>query len=160
MSDDGTDETPSTGQPLIEQYKTYVNRSNDVSNRRLKTNQFYVSLLSGGIAAIGLLVKPQRLTGIQYIGLIVVGLVGVALCVTWFFNIWSYKQLNQGKYQVIHDMEQKLPHACYTDEWSKLEEGKNNRLYLEHWKVERAVPVILAIPYLSLAIYALWQLCA
>jgi hypothetical protein len=33
-----------------------------------------------------------------------------------------------------------------------------NRTYLEHWKVERAVPVVLAIPYLALAIYAGWML--
>jgi hypothetical protein len=158
MSDDGIDEPPATGQPLVEQYKVYVNRSNDVSNRRLKTNQFYVSLLSGGIAAIGLLVKPDELTAIQYIGLMIVGIVGVALCVTWFFNVWSYKQLNQGKYQVIHDMEEKLPHACYTDEWNILKHGDANRTYLEHWKVERAVPVVLAIPYLALAIYAGWML--
>ena len=150
---------PQTDQlALVEQYKVYVNRSSDVSNRRLKTNRFYVSLLSGGIAAIGLLVQPQELSSIRVLGLGVIGVVGVALCVNWLFNIWSYEQLNEGKYAVIHDMEKKLPHSCYKEEWEKLDEGENNRTYLTHWKVERVVPGILALPYLLLALYAVWTL--
>lgn len=88
-----------------------------------------------------------------------IGLVGVALCVNWFFNIWSYKQLNAGKYKVIRDMEEDRPHACYTDEWNEyLDEGENFRTYLTHWKVERMVPAIPAVPYLLLFIYAVARL--
>lgn len=158
MSKDGTEDPPSNQQALTEQYKVYVNRSSDVSNRRLKTNRFYVSLLSAGIGVMGLLINSQQLTDIQYIGLIVIGLVGIALCISWLLNIWSYKQLNKGKYAVIHEMEEKLPHACYRDEWKKLDYGQNNRTYLTHWKVERVVPLLLAAPYLLLAVYAAWKM--
>lgn len=150
MSEDGSD--------LLEQYKFYANTSNDVSNRRLRTNRFYVSLLSGILVALPFVIDLDNLTPIRLMAMLIIGFVGVVLCVLWFFNIWSYKQLNEGKYDVIHAMEKHLAYACFKEEWEILGEGDDFWLYIPHWKVERLVPGLMALPYLALVVYAVVNL--
>lgn len=154
MSDNGPDEESD----LLEQYKFYAGTSNDVSNRRLRTNRFYVSLLSGILVALPFVLDLNDLTPIRLAAILIIGLVGVMLCVLWFFNILSYKQLNQGKYEVIHDMERELPYPCYKLEWENLGEGKDRCRYIPHWKVERWVPGLMSLPYFAMAIFAAYTL--
>lgn len=139
----------------IELYKFYANTTNEVSNRRLKTNRFFVSLLSGIFVATPVVFDLDNLTPIRFAAMGLLGFVGLSLCVLWFFNILSYKQLNSGKYEVIHAMEQDLPYACYDREWEELQEGTDVWTYIPHWKVERLVPFVLAVPYLVILAFAL-----
>ena len=140
---------------LIEQYTKYVDTTLDVSNRRLRNNRFYVLLLSGTLAVISVLANTDI---IQEVGLLIAGLSGFALCVLWYGSILSYKQLNRGKYAVINEMEAELPAAPFRREWAHLEEGDDWRTYITHTRVERKIPGILAVPYLLIAIYAIFQL--
>ena len=78
---------------------------------------------------------------------------GLVLCGVWFINIRSYSQLNSGKFQVIHEMEQQLPYHCYAREWEILGRGRENKKYLPLTHVEQFVPFVLAVPYLSLPVY-------
>ncbi|WP_217899901.1 RipA family octameric membrane protein, partial [Nodularia sp. NIES-3585] len=70
-------------------------------------------------------------------------------------NINSYKQLNSLKFKVIHEMETHLPFPCYAREWKVLKEDKHRRRYLRLTSVEQYIPIIFAIPYLCLFVYAL-----
>lgn len=143
---------------LFKQYEFYASTSSQVSDRRLRTNRFYVSLLSGVLVVVPVVFDLESLSPIRLAAMALVGFVGLSLCVLWFFNIWSYKQLNAGKYAVIHAMEQELPYACYDREWDELSEGRDFRTYIPHWKVERLVPFVLAVPYLLLLAFALYKL--
>lgn len=143
---------------LLEQYKFYAGTSNDVSNRRLRTNRFYVSLLSGILVVLPFVLDLDNLTPIRLAGMVLIGFVGVLLCVLWYYNIKSYKQLNEGKYEIIHEMEENLPYPCYTKEWEILGEGRDKEKYITHWSVERWVPRMLAIPYLILGLFGLFRL--
>lgn len=140
---------------LIEQYTTYVNTTLDVSNRRMRNNRFYVLLLSGTLAVISVLADTQI---IQEAGLLLAGLLGLALCILWYLSIVSYKQLNSGKYDVIKAMEKDLPTQPFDNEWELLERGNKWRTYITHTRVERKIPVVLAIPYLLISIYAAMQI--
>lgn len=155
---DGSADGPSDddrGPPpeLIEQYTAYVNTTLDVSNRRMRNNRFYVLLLSGTLAVISVLADTRI---IQEVGLLLAGLLGSALCVLWYLSIISYKQLNSGKYDVIAEMEEELPFDPFDREWEILERGKNWRTYITHTRVERKIPFVLGIPYLLIALYALY----
>lgn len=143
---------------LLEQYKFYAQTSSDVSDRRLRTNRFYVSLLSGILVVFPFTLELENPTPISLMMMFTIGFVGTVVAVVWFFNILSYKQLNSGKFEVIHDMEDSLPYPCYQQEWEILEEGKQVKKYLSHWKVERLVPGLVAIPYIGLMVFALVQL--
>jgi len=136
---------------LIDQYTTYVDTTLNVSNRRMRNNRFYVLLLSGTLAVVSVLADTQI---IEEVGLLLAGLLGLALCVLWYLSIVSYKQLNSGKYEVIQAMEEDLPAEPFANEWDVLDEGRDWRTYITHTRVERKIPGVLAVPYLLITIYA------
>jgi len=140
---------------LIEQYTTYVNTTLNVSNRRMRNNRFYVLLLSGTLAVVSVLANTQI---IQELGLLIAGGLGSALCVLWYLSIVSYKQLNNGKYEVIAEMEDKLPFDPFDREWEVLEKGDDWQTYITHTRVERKIPLVLGIPYIGITLYALCEL--
>lgn len=151
-----SDSEPGSGRPdLMDQYQFYAATTSDVSNRRLRTNQFYLSLLSGILVVLPFVLDLDNPRRVRLLAMLTVGLVGVVVSVVWFFNILSYRQLNGGKYAVVHEMEEHLPYDCFTREWELLGEGEDSRRYITHWKVERLVPWLVAIPYLVLVVYAL-----
>jgi len=126
---------------LLEQYKLYVEMADRVSQRRLTTNRFYISLLSalGGLyLMLEKILETQPDTFLWAVLTIIISLL-------WWLNINSYRQLNSGKFKVIHDMEQLLPFACYDREWDYLGRGKNSKLYRQLSKVEGYVPWIIIV---------------
>ena len=141
---------------LLEQYKLYVEMADRISNRRAQTNRFYISLLSGLLALLSIVVGRDICSDFQTIVFIVISVLGLTLCALWNMNIRSYRQLNSGKFKVIHEMEQHLPFPCYNIEWEILGEGEKSKKYLQLTRVEQYVPFILAIPYILLFLYSLW----
>jgi len=142
---------------FLEQYKLYVEMADRVSERRAQTNRFYVSLLSGLLALISIL-RGNVLSELQTAVFVAVAILGLLLCILWYINIRSYRQLNSGKYKIIHEMEQRLPFPCYNKEWEILGKGKSGESYLKLTRVEQYVPIILAVPYAFLLINFLWVL--
>jgi hypothetical protein len=141
---------------LLEQYKLYVEMADRISERRMQTNRFYISLLSGLLALLSILVSGDKFN--QTVIFIIVSLLGIALCILWHINIRSYRQLNSGKFKVIHEIEQYLPFPCYDKEWELLGEGEEKSKYLQLTRVEKYIPFILSIPYIFLFLYALASL--
>lgn len=143
---------------MIEQYKLYVELADRISDRRERTNRFYISLLSVLLALLSIVVGRNILDGFQTIVFVTIGILGLGLCILWNINIRSYRQLNSGKFKVIHEMEQNLPFSCYNREWEILGKGEEAKAYLQLTRVEQYVPIILTVPYLLLFIYSLWIL--
>lgn len=140
---------------LIEQYKLYVEMADRVSTRRAQTNRFYISLLSGLLALLSIVVTREVFNGILSVIFVAVGILGIVLCFLWYINICAYRQLNSGKFKVIHEMEQRLPFPAYEREWVILGKGKESKKYLKLTRIEQCVPFALAIPYLLLLIYSI-----
>lgn len=138
---------------LIDQYRLYVEMMDKASDRRSATNNFYVTILAGLLAALTFLEKDNPKPA-QLFLLLGIGLVGVMLCVIWYVNLRSYRQLNKGKFDVIHKMEERLPFPCYDCEWDILTAGK----YKPLTTVEQLLPWIMAVPYFGLGIYAVLSL--
>jgi len=141
---------------LLEQYKLYVEIAGRISTRRAQTNRFYISLLSGLLALLSIVVGREILSDFQTIAFMAVAILGLALCALWNVNIRSYRQLNSGKFKVIHEMEQHLPFPCFDKEWEILGEGKESKKYLQLTRIEQYVPILLVIPYILLFVYSLW----
>jgi len=140
---------------LLEQYKLYVEMADRVSIRREQTNRFYVLLLSGLLAFFSIIIERYILLGWQNVLLLAVAIWGLLLCFTWYIHLRSYRQLNTGKFRVVHEMEQHLPFPCYNREWEILGRGRKAKKYLQLTRVEQYIPGILAIPYLLLLIYSI-----
>ena len=139
---------------LVEQYKQYVESANLISERRVKANQFYIAVLSGMLALSSFVINQNRFNS-NLLLFIVMSIVGLTICILWHFNINSYKELNKIKFQIIHQIEAKLPFACYTKEW---ELEKINNRYIRLTRIEKYVPLVLAIPYFFMFIYSLIEL--
>ena len=138
---------------LLDQYKLYVEMADNISARRADSNQFYVKVLAALLAIIALAAKlplgnsnaqVQRITNLAII------MLALVLCVVWYVNIESYRQLNSGKFAIIHEMEKTLPFPCYDAEWDQLKRGANSATYRPLTHIERYVPIILAAPFLVL----------
>ncbi|OLP20072.1 hypothetical protein BST81_02205 [Leptolyngbya sp. 'hensonii'] len=136
---------------LLEEYKLYVEMTDRISARRIQASQFYISLLSALFGVIAILIEKKILPGSEGSFLLLGSLLGVFLCFVWYVNINSYKQLNSLKFKVIEEMELHLPFPCYAREW-QIE--KKTKQYQRLSKVEKYVPLSIALLYLGLAIYA------
>jgi len=112
-----------------------------ISTRRQSANSFFLSINKALVALVGYVQLGQK-TGQSTDFYWVVSLAGMALCYTWYRLIKSYKDLNSGKFKVIHEIERRLPISPYDAEWEALGRGKDAKLYLPFTKVEMAVPWI------------------
>ena len=142
---------------LLSQYKLYVEMADRVSQRRDWANRFYGGVLSGLAAVLAVIIRGTVFDSVQAVVFLVAASVGAALCLVWFVNIRSYRQLNTGKFQVIHEMEQQLPMAIYEREWELLRPSEGQKRYLQLTWVEQFVPGIIATPFLILTGYTLYQ---
>jgi hypothetical protein len=140
---------------LLAQYQSYVEMADRISARRVDASKFYSSLLTGLLAVIPFILGQNISPMVQKVTFLSMGVLGIMLCVIWVLNLNSYKQLNSLKFIVIHEIEEKLPFACYKREWEVLEQKSDSKGYLRLSKIEKFVPFLFIIPYIILVIYTL-----
>lgn len=141
---------------LLEQYKLFVEMADRNSERRNLINKFYITILTGLLALTSWAASNTVLCIVINILLLLIAVLGLVLCGIWFTNINSYKQMSQAKFTVIHEMEKRLPFPCYNMEWEILEHGKNRKKYIPYTKIERYIPLVLAIPYSALFVLTIF----
>jgi hypothetical protein len=142
------------------QYKLYVDSADKVSSRRALANTFFLTiasaLLSGGFVLVGTTYTSR--STFNGIGSAAVSLGSLLLAVSWVYALRSYSQLNAGKFKIIHELELKLPAAPYTKEWKILGEGKKSERYLPLTTVEKVVPTLFVVMYLTMLAVSLYPL--
>lgn len=140
---------------LLEQYKLYVQIMDNTTVQRGNTNKFYITVLSSLLAILTFFINnnfPEVL-------LIIISAFGILLCYTWRRNIKSYKQLNSGRFKVIVEIEKELPFPSFTEEWKYLKRG-SGETYTRLTEVEQQIPIYLAIPYLTIFCYFIFDIIA
>lgn len=123
----------------LEIYKTYVGTADKISERRQTANSFFLSI---NTAIVGLVSYLQAgFTEKPFLGFyLVVSIAGMLICYMWYRLILSYKQINSGKFRVIHQMEEQLPLSPYDAEWEMLGRGEDPKKYLPFTHIEILVP--------------------
>lgn len=143
-------------QHLLEQYKLYVEKADEVSSRRSTANTFFLSVNTLLVTAIGVLSGLGSAFEILNTWWVLVSsFAGLLFCWAWLSIINSYRQLNTGKFKIIHMIEAKLPLAMYKTEWSYLKPKTGESRYKQLTVVEPLVPKIFALVYLALMIITL-----
>ena len=132
---------------LFEQYKLFVDSSEKLVARRQTVNTLFLSINALLISAAGFMVKDIPQQGIAFAGVLALGLAGILMCLTWRTLVRSYRQLNTGKFTVIHALEQHLPAALFNAEWHALGEGRDREKYTPFTKSEVLVPIVFAVLY-------------
>jgi len=138
---------------LLEQYKLYVEMADRISGRRMTTNTFFLTLQTGLVALLGLLIKEQPSSTNVWIALPAAA--GIIFSYTWWRLVNSYRQLNTGKFAVIHQLEKLLPTAPYDAEWVALGSGKDPKRYRQLTDVEAFVPLAFAILHAAILLLIL-----
>lgn len=142
---------------ILEEYKLYVEMADRVSARRIETNKFYITLLTALLGFLTLVVDKKIFVEHNSFVFFLMSFLGVALNIVWIINIASFRQLNSGKFEVIHSIESKLPIKCFKDEWDILGKGEKAKKYLQLTRIEKFVPIILGMPYFALFIYSVYN---
>lgn len=123
----------------LEIYKLHVQMADNISARRQSANSFFLAVNTAIIGIVG------------YVGgssgewKWFVSLAGMVLCYSWYRLIRSYKDMNSGKFKVIHEIEKELPLSPYDAEWEALGRGKDAKLYLPFTHIEVWVPVVFGV---------------
>ncbi len=133
---------------LFEQYKLMVDTSQKLSDRRLSTNSYLFTINSSLLTILGVLatlLSDRR-------PLSIIPGAGVVLSISWIFLLRSFKNLNEAKFKVIHDLEQFLPARVFDMEWH----------YVGPYKamsdIERYIPKLFLVFYAFLTIFFIWFL--
>ncbi len=134
---------------IIEQYKLYVEMMDRISQRRMTSNTLFITINSALLTLFSLFKLTVSNWGV------LTSVVGIIITLSWYSIINSYKQLNTGKFEVIHELEACLPLSLYQYEWKILEEGKNEEKYLPLSHIERYVPIAYGIIYFVILIISL-----
>jgi len=120
-------------------YELAVEMADRISVRRGLANSFF---LTANTAVVALLAAQQVRWYLPVAGL--------ALSISWWMLLKSYRDLNKAKFEVILRMEEHLPVRLYASEWEQLRGGSRGRgQYRELWAIERIVPLIFATIYLA-----------
>ena len=141
-------------QELLEIYKLHAELADRVSQRREGANRLFVSLLTGTLIFLAAFLRYGAETIPVGAILTTVGIFGICLSASWYIIIRSYRQLNSGKFDALHELEEKLAYPFFKREWELLgmvEKPKPSR----YWRlsvVETILPIIFAVLYIALIV--------
>ena len=139
---------------LFEQYKLYVESIEKTSDRRQHANNYFITINTALISLIGLSFQIKIFENLAFIKSIL-ALVGIIVCIVFWYLIRSYKQLNTGKFDVVHKIEEHLPLALYKYEWEVLGKGEDNKKYYPFSHIELIIPWVFGIIYALIGLYFL-----
>ncbi|MCD8194693.1 MAG: hypothetical protein LUD22_00055 [Coprobacillus sp.] len=128
---------------ILEQWKTCVEMADSISRRRNVMNGLFVTLNLALVTTISVLFDLYKVVFIVAIGLI--------LCILWLFFIINYHNMNKAKFEVINEMEEKLPVQAFQKEW-KIANEKPHK-YREQTKLELSLPSIFMVLYVGLTLF-------
>lgn len=120
---------------VLAQWQTCVEMANSVSQRRDTMNNIFVTLNLAIVAAISINWDMKSLF---------ILVAGIVVCVIWLLFIRNYKLLNTEKFNVINEIEKKLPVKPFNDEWKKLE---RNKQYKDSTRLEKTLPIMFIVLY-------------
>ena len=120
---------------ILAQWQTCVEMANSVSQRIDTMNNIFVTLNLAIIAAVSITWDLKSLFILA---------AGIVVCIIWILFIRNYKLLNTEKFNVINDIEKKLPVKPFNDEWKKL---KSNKKYRDSTKLENTLPIMFIVLY-------------
>lgn len=128
---------------LLDQYKLYVEMADRISQRRTTANNYFLTVNSAILGFVGYLTSKDST---EYLWTL--GFAGMALTALWFAIIISYKNLNTAKWNVVHEIEKRLPISPYDAEWEAVQRGLSKKLYWPISHVESFVPWIFFVLHL------------
>jgi hypothetical protein len=141
----------------LEIYRIYVGMADKISERRQSANSFFLAINTAivGLVSYLQLGQNEKTGSIFYL---VISVAGMIICYIWYRLVLSYKQINSGKFRVVHLIEQNLPLAPYDAEWEILGRGEDPKKYLPFSHIEMFVPWVFFGLHAFVFLYGLSEL--
>ena len=149
-----------SGEVMIEQYKAYLQTSEDLVARRQSVSNFYITVNSALISILSAVVAVLSSLGNNYsvwviiLSGYVISLLGSILCFNWKRLISTYGHLNSAKMKVISAIEKKLPFNIYDIEWKVQTDKLGKQKYISFTTIEKRVPILFIVLYSIIFIIA------
>lgn len=146
-------------QMLMEQYKMFVQTSEDLVSRKQSVNTFYVTLNSLMLSAIvSIICAAGDLVGIVSDGILInviaafLSAIGIVICCSWITLLQSYSDLNSSKMAIINCIEEHLALKLFDTEWALLTRRIGKKKYRSFTVKEVAVAKIFLLLYAILIV--------
>lgn len=147
---------------LMEQYKIFVQSSEDLVKRKQSVNSFYVTLnsvLLGAIVSILCAVNDLPvLFGVVKVSFLIsvfAAVIGFVICFSWLSLLNSYADLNSSKMKIITGIERDLAVNLYETEWEVMTQKVGKRKYRSFSKKEKTVAVLFGVLYALIVVFGL-----
>jgi len=150
LSNSETEYGSSYKKDVLELYKTYLEMTDRISSRRQSANSFFLTINTALVGLVSYIQIGRNDSSWYWL----IAIAGIFICFTWYRLIRSYKDMNTGRFKVIHEIEKILPLAVYDSEWEALGRGKNPKIYLQFTKIELRVPLIFAMIHAFVILYS------
>ena len=108
--------TDPEAQVILEQYKAYIGDLGQFGARYAALHTLYFSLLGATIAVLGLTGTGKLLGPLNEYVIWIVAVFGICLCVLWVISTNYYRTAFSVKFEVLRELEEKLPVKPYTQE--------------------------------------------
>jgi len=136
---------------LFDFYRLLIEDAGALRAARRETNNFFMTLSTGGLGAVGFLMSEGLDPGVIAL------LCGTMLIIAfiWWNSISHYARLVSIKYQIIKKVEDQLPMQPTQEEWALFAKGKRDKGSAH---IEKLVPVLFAVGYAGFALLQLGQM--
>lgn len=121
---------------ILAQWQTCVEMANSISQRRDTMNNIFVTLNLAILASFSFLLEIKS---------ILLLIAGTVICVIWISFIRNFKLLNTEKFNVINELERKLPTKPFMEEWEQLQKNKK---YKDSTMLEETLPKMFMVIYI------------
>ena len=138
---------------LLEQYKVFLQTSEDLVARRQTVNNFYISINSALVALFSAMFAFELSATHRLVIGLLFSAVGIVLSVSWIRLLASYGNLNSSKMRIISSVERHLPASLYDAEWAALSDKLNKKRYISFTESEKNIPRLFIVLYT--AVFAL-----
>lgn len=138
---------------LLEQYKLFLQTSEDLVNRRQNVNSFYISISSALVAIMGVLFALDFGQMSKLIIGLAFGVVGIILSVSWSKSLACYGNLNSSKMKIISSIEKQLPLSLFDAEWAALSDKLNKKKYVSFTQSEQTIPRLFGLLYFLIIVF-------
>jgi hypothetical protein len=140
----------------VEVFTAYVDDLGRIGDRHERLREFYVTLISALFVFLALGENGGLLAGVRDDLQLLVGIVGILICVLWHLHMWSFAALFDAKKRTMRDAEValKLSFGPFTEEAKKLrkpgESKPEARVYIRLTIIDRFISGILLILFIVL----------
>lgn len=118
---------------VLEQWKVCVDVANDNAEKRSNSNNIFITINVALLAVISFSLDFKS---------IILAVVGIVICFLWKRSIKSYRILSRVKFDIVNEMEKKLPLKPYICEWNELEKEKD---YSQLSSIEKVIPGVFIV---------------